>query len=47
MLERRYSKAKIADILGAHRSTIYREIKRNSIRLSQTTEKVYVKRPAD
>lgn len=30
MLEKRYSKSKIAEILGVHRSTIYREIKRNS-----------------
>lgn len=30
MLEKRYPKSKIADILGVHRSTIYREIKRNS-----------------
>jgi transposase, IS30 family len=30
MLEKRYSKAKIAHILGVHRSTIYRELKRNS-----------------
>lgn len=44
MLERHYSKSKIADILGVHRSTIYREIKRNSVRLSQTTKKVYVNR---
>jgi IS30 family transposase len=30
MLTKRYSKSKIAQILGVHRSTIYREIKRNS-----------------
>ena len=30
MLEKRYPKAKISKILGVHRSTIYREIKRNS-----------------
>lgn len=30
MLEKRYPKGKIATILGVHRSTIYREIKRNS-----------------
>ncbi len=30
MLEKRYSKGKIAEILGVHRSMIYREIKRNS-----------------
>jgi IS30 family transposase len=29
MLERRYPKNKIAEILGVHRSTIYRELKRN------------------
>lgn len=32
MLERRYTKNKIADILGVHRSTIYRELKRNSFK---------------
>lgn len=31
MLYRNYSKAKIAEILGVHRSTIYREIKRNKL----------------
>lgn len=30
LLDKRYSKAKIAEILGVHRSTVYREIKRNS-----------------
>lgn len=29
MLERRYTKNKIAEILGVHRSAIYRETKRN------------------
>ncbi len=32
MLERRYPKNKIAEILGVHRSTIYRELKRNSFK---------------
>jgi IS30 family transposase len=32
MLERRYPKDKIAEILGVHRSTIYRELKRNSFK---------------
>lgn len=32
MLERRYLKNKIAGILGVNRSTIYREIKRNSFK---------------
>jgi IS30 family transposase len=31
MLEKRYSKARIAEILGVHRSTLYREIKRNRL----------------
>lgn len=30
MLDKRYPKSKIADILGVHCSTIYREIQRNS-----------------
>lgn len=30
MLEKRYPKSKIAEVLGVHRATIYREIKRNS-----------------
>lgn len=32
MLERHYPKNKIAEILGVHRSTIYRELKRNSFK---------------
>jgi len=32
MLERRYTKNKIAEILCIHRSTIYRELKRNSFK---------------
>lgn len=32
MLEKRYPKNKIAEILGVHRSTIYRELKRNSFK---------------
>ncbi|MEO8402547.1 MAG: IS30 family transposase [Gammaproteobacteria bacterium] len=32
MLEKRYAKGKIAEILGVNRSTIYREIKRNSFK---------------
>src|SRR5579883_2171790 len=32
MLERRYPKNKIAEILGVHRSTIYRELKRSSFK---------------
>lgn len=32
MLEKHYSKNEIAEILGVHRSTIYRELKRNSFK---------------
>ncbi len=41
MLERRYTKNKIAEILGVHRSTIYREIKRNSLTHWKTGIKFY------
>ncbi|MCR9191350.1 MAG: helix-turn-helix domain-containing protein [Gammaproteobacteria bacterium] len=40
MLEKGYSKSKIAVILKVHRSTIYREIKRNSFISSWTKNKV-------
>ncbi len=40
LLEKRYSKLKIANILGVHRSTIYREIKRNSD-IHYTSRKAY------
>ncbi len=41
MLEKRYPKAKIAKILGVDRSTIYREIKRNSCTHWYSQKKYY------
>lgn len=41
MLEKGYSKAKIAFILKVHRSTIYREIKRNSLITTWTRNEPY------
>jgi transposase, IS30 family len=42
MLEKRYPKGKIAEILGVHRSTIYREIKRNSCTHWYSERKFYL-----
>jgi IS30 family transposase len=41
MLERRYPKNKIAQILGVHRSTIYREVKRNTCTHWYSKKKFY------
>lgn len=41
MLEKHYSKEKIAKILGVDRSTIYREIKRNSCSHWHSKKKFY------
>ncbi|MFW2535455.1 IS30 family transposase [Legionella sp. 28fT52] len=41
MLEKGYSKVKIAQILKIHRSTIYRELKRNSVISTWTNNKPY------
>lgn len=41
MLEKRYPKNKIAKILGVHRTTIYREIKRNSTIHSYSNIRTY------
>lgn len=46
MLSKGYSKAKIASILKVHRSTVYREIKRNSITLGASRKTYYVPTPA-
>jgi IS30 family transposase len=42
MLSKRYPKAKIAEILRVHPSTIYREIKRNSVKFWWERERYYV-----
>ena len=42
MLEKGYSKSKIAIILGVHRSSIYREVKRNISEHQITGEKRYI-----
>lgn len=41
MLEKHYSKNKIATILGVDRSTIYRELKRNCFKHWRTGKKIY------
>ncbi len=41
MLEKRYSKGKIAEMLGVHRSTIYRELKRNCFKHWRTGINIY------
>lgn len=41
MLSKRYPKAKIATILNVHPSTIYREIKRNSVKFAWEAERYY------
>lgn len=41
LLDRKLPKSKIAEILGVHRSTIYREIKRNSTRYRYEPEKYH------
>lgn len=41
MLSKRYSKAKIATIMQVHPSTIYREIKRNSVKFPWEAERYY------
>lgn len=42
MISKRYSKAKIASILKVHPSTIYREIKRNSVKYWWEADKYYI-----
>jgi len=46
MLERHYSKNKIAEILGVHRSTIYRELRRNSFKHWRYDINIYFCKPA-
>lgn len=46
MLERHYPKNKIAEILGVHRSTIYRELKRNSFKHRRHDIHIYWSNPA-
>ena|SRR5207253_2830062 len=41
MLEKRYSKGKISEILGVHRSTIYRELKRNCFKHWHSNTDIY------
>ena len=41
ILEKRYPKGKIAEILGVHRSTIYRELKKNCFKHWHSDTDIY------